>query len=72
MPVQKANTQRYTTSPGHASQLLDPSSTFTYQAPPGSSAGKNSEIEEETKDARLKNSESSNNEELFKHLSYLS
>ena len=76
LPVQKAQTQRFVASSGAAnSQLIQEkeisrADTFTYQAPPGSSA-KNTEIEE-TKDPRMTNSEASNNEELFKHLSYLS
>ena len=41
---------------------------MNYQPLPGNT---NTEIEEETKDSRLMNSEA-NNEELFKHLSYLS
>ena len=46
--------------------------SFTYVAPPGQ-PGKNSEIEEESKDVdRLLNTENGSNDELFKHLSYLS
>ena len=51
------------------SQLLDNQSpnTMTYVAPPGSNSQiKNSEIEEENKES------AGTNEELFKHLSYLS
>lgn len=48
------------------------SGNLTYVRPPGS-LNINSEIEEETKHNRLLNTElGGNNEELFKHLSYLS
>ena len=43
---------------------------MTYVSPPGSDPNQQSEIEEESKEQSANGSQ--NNEELFKHLSYLS
>ena len=49
------------------------SGNLAYVRPPGGIPGFNSEIEEETKHNGLLNTElGGNNDELFKHLSYLS